>query len=215
MIAAIGLLVLGCSGAPTAGDPIAEGPVAEAPAIEPAGDYAGLILSLDGRWQGDRGGVVLPISRPAQPFTARHRLTLPDDFPPGARALLHADAAGWRLSASVNGRWVDSATGGIAPVVLDLSGWLQPGENELALRFEAPAVDRVLEGQRVQRLAQWTGNVPRPGEVLARGAIRLEGEATVQTLDGRQEAAVTLVPTPYTGTRWSLDAAAISLEMTP
>ncbi len=129
----------------------------------------GLVIGLDGTWDGDRGRVQLPAPGERKPFTARRRLVLPDDWDPATPVTLQADAAGWRVTASVDGVQVDSVLGGLWPATLDLSGKLKPGSQQLALRFDAVQAGDVVEGE----LKAWTYDQPRQGWTAARGSAAL------------------------------------------
>jgi len=131
-------------------------------------------LSLDGAWRSEGALLALPLTSERAPFTVERTLRLPGDWRRNQPALLRLDTAGWRVTAWVNGELADSATGGLLPMTLSLGSGLRAGENSLQLRFDPPSSDNVLEGVDARPLAQWTGNTPKPGRVMAQGGITIE-----------------------------------------
>lgn len=165
----LALWLLACSG-----DPSPAPPAPPLPGPLAAGLLPGAVLSLDGAWTHERSTRVLPAAAELKPFSVRRTLVLPDDWDPATPATLVADAAGWRVSASVDGVQVDSQRGGLWPVRLDLGGALKPGSQQLSLRFEGAGPTDAAAGPSPTNVKSWTYDHPRAGWTAARGSLSLE-----------------------------------------
>ena len=198
-------LMLGCQLGGTPSEPAVPAvPAVPMPPPWPA-------LSLDGAWLSEGVPLTLPLQHQQAPFAVERTLRLPEGWHPDEEALLRMDAAGWRVTAWVNGELADSATGGLAPLTLSLGSRLSAGANQLQLRLDPPTPANVIDGVDAQPLAQWTGNTPAPGRVMAQGSIALEfpREARVDALSTALEDGVLTV----TARGSALDGAAVRFEV--
>lgn len=131
-------------------------------AVAPGAPSA-LEVSLAGGWREGAASVLLPWPGDVHSFAVSHTLVLPDAFDPSTPAVLALDATGWTVRVTLDGREVGRDVGGVRPVEVDLTGRLRPGSQELGLAVEAAP-----EG-----MSPWTGDEPRPGQAIARGAPTL------------------------------------------
>ncbi len=129
-------------------------------------------VRLDGAWHGAVALVHLP--RPgtlAEPTLSR-TLTIPAEWA-GARAELELAATGWLVHASLDGREVGQATGGLWPVRIELSERLSAGTHTLAITVDGPTSANVLPGVVAEPLSSWLWGMPAAGVRVARGPITL------------------------------------------